>query len=112
MMRRRVRCICKTAFPAPQARDRDTKLQHVIPSGPSFLPRLSCLARCARCCWGAPLTLSACGRLSPPSPPSHFAVSAARGVYSAAEWTIPSPLPLPLPAQLHSSTAATTDQNG
>jgi hypothetical protein len=50
MMRPRLRGICKTAFPAPQVRDRDTKLQHVIPSGPSFLPRLSCRARCARCC--------------------------------------------------------------
>ncbi len=50
MMRPRLRCICKTVFPGPQVRDRDTKLQHVIPSGPSLLPRLSCRARCARCC--------------------------------------------------------------
>jgi hypothetical protein len=69
MMRPRLRCVCKTAFPAPQVRDRDTKLQHVIPSGPSFLPRLSCRARCARCCeerrWPCPQAAVSLLRLLP-----------------------------------------------
>jgi hypothetical protein len=69
MMRPRLLCICKTVFPAPQVRDRDTKLQHVIPSGPSLLPRLSCRARCASCCeerrWPCPQAAVSLLRLLP-----------------------------------------------